>query len=77
MDHVAEYVGGPADGRREPVQLGPEGLPPAWRPVTVRPWTSALEPGPPPPATVHRYDRRPTDHRSGPVWRYDHRRRLH
>lgn len=68
-----EYVGGPADGRRESVRVGPNGTPPTWLAYAAGElWGSALDSAPLAPASVHRYERDP-GYAPGLPWRYLHR----
>ncbi len=69
----AEYLGGPADGRREQLRVGPNGTPPTWM-AWLAPalWMSALDSRPVAPASVHRYEREPGV-APGRPWRYHHR----
>ncbi len=77
MDVEVEYLGGPADGRRERIPTGSDGAPPIWRTVTSLPlWRSALDRGPAAPESVEAYDREPGPRGNALVWRYHHRGRV-
>ncbi len=74
---MVEYIGGPADGRQEPVPVGANGEPASWRAVPEV-WAHLTGDRPIAPSAVHRYEREPR--RGGwprtfgtRVWRYHHR----
>jgi hypothetical protein len=67
----AEYMGGPADGQRDHIPVGPNGTPPTWL-AYLQTDTRATVVSRHPATVVHRYEREP-GFAPGQPWRYHHR----
>jgi hypothetical protein len=66
-----EYLGGPADGRRDTITVAAAGIPPTWL-AYLTAGTAATVDTRFPSAAVHRYEREP-GYAPGRPWRYHHR----
>lgn len=70
-----EYLGGPADGRRDTIQAGAAGVPPTWLAYLLTDIAADIATAAAtrcPSAVVHRYEREP-GYAPGQPWRYHHR----